>query len=79
MNIYRCFDVLLIDDVQLLSGEERIKSEFIRIFHVVYDAMKQVVLTSDRFPRDLANLPEGPWRRFELGLVADILPPSRIR
>jgi chromosomal replication initiator protein len=69
---WRSTDVLLIDDVQFLESKVRTEEEFFHTFNALYDAGAQVVLTSDRLPRDLAALEERLRERFEAGLVTDI-------
>jgi chromosomal replication initiator protein len=73
---FRGVDVLLIDDVQFLESKARTEEEFFHTFNALRDAGAQVVLTSDRLPRDLAALEERLLERFESGLVADIAPPD---
>jgi chromosomal replication initiator protein len=73
---FRGVDVLLIDDVQFLESKARTEEEFFHTFNALHDAGGQVVLTSDRLPRDLAALEERLRERFEAGLVADISPPD---
>jgi chromosomal replication initiator protein len=74
---YRHNDVLLIDDVQFLASKVKTEEEFFHTFNALYEAGSQLVLTSDRLPRDLAALEDRLRERFECGLVADIRPPDR--
>jgi chromosomal replication initiator protein len=73
---FRGVDVLLIDDVQFLESKARTEEEFFHTFNALHDAGSQVVLTSDRMPRDLAALQDRLRERFESGLVADISAPD---
>ncbi|HWF50876.1 MAG TPA: chromosomal replication initiator protein DnaA [Solirubrobacteraceae bacterium] len=73
---YRNADVLLIDDVQFLASKAKTEEEFFHTFNALYESGRQLVLTCDRLPRDLANIEERLRERFESGLVADISPPD---
>lgn len=75
-NRYRNVDVLLIDDIQFLSGKEQTQEEFFHTFNTLYDAHKQIILSSDRQPKEISKMEARLVSRFEWGLVTDLQPPD---
>jgi chromosomal replication initiator protein len=75
-NKYRNADVLLIDDIQFVAGKESMQEEFFNTFNAVYETGKQIILTSDRPPKEIKPLSDRLRTRFEGGLIADVQKPS---
>ena len=75
-NFYRSMDVLILDDIQFLIGKEKTQDHFFHIFNTLHQSRKQIILSSDRAPKDLKGLDDRLISRFQWGLAADIQPPE---
>jgi chromosomal replication initiator protein len=73
---FRNVDILILDDVQFIAGKERTQEEFFHTFNSLYDSHKQIVITSDKFPKEIPGIEDRLRNRFEWGLIADIQPPD---
>jgi chromosomal replication initiator protein len=75
-NTYRTYNILMIDDIQFIAGKERTQEEFFHTFNDLYNNQRQIVLSSDRSPREMATLEDRLRSRFEWGMIADLQPPD---